>query len=642
MRGTWIVVLALSALGCDDTVGGDTATVDAATPGGDSANPPDMAQVDMASQTDMTPSPDMAQADMTLSPDMAQSDMAPQPDMARPDSGGCADRDDACDGRDDDCDGRFDEDLVPTACATGLAGPCAEGISICVGGISGCDLLIEPAAETCDGVDNDCDGRLDEAMDGMGCASGEPGVCAVGSTRCADGVLVCDANRQPTPEVCNGFDDDCDGQTDEGVTGRPCQTGAPGPCAEGRSTCVDGVVGCERVFMPADEICNVIDDDCDGRVDEFEGGAPPAETCNGVDDDCDGHVDEPAPVEPRLYRSNTACVGLALGDIDSDGRLDVVCANAAPFNRSPLRLRYWLNAGGDLGAALSTPATLDRDVGATRVALADLDGDGRFPHLLAVGLNGRPQIFDNVEGQFQMPRALYVVEGDIAPSSAGLAVADVTGDGVLDVITSVRDADRVGWSLLVLVGDGAGDFAEARITPARESRAFVPADIDRDGDLDLIGLSPPQVFVMRGQDDGFGAPEVLFEVTGDAQDMLYADLDRDGFEELVVPGRGEVFYARGAAVDFEAPQAFEGSVQNGGAVVLGDFDCDPSPEVVVVSSGVQDRLQIDDPSRPAGFTALRGNGPFAATADLNGDGGDDLVLSVGDGIQVFWSAPPPP
>ncbi|MDP1828514.1 MAG: hypothetical protein Q8L48_34930 [Archangium sp.] len=75
--------------------------------------------------------------------------------------------------------------------------------------------------------------------------------------------VVCDA-RQAVSETCNGLDDDCDGDTDEGQMTATCGVGA---CARTTATCVDGGVASCTPGMPITELCNGIDDDCDGTLD---------------------------------------------------------------------------------------------------------------------------------------------------------------------------------------------------------------------------------------------------------------------------------------------------------------------------------------------------------------------------------------
>ncbi|HEY3447880.1 MAG TPA: MopE-related protein, partial [Myxococcales bacterium] len=102
----------------------------------------------------------------------------------------------------------------------GLKRPCeiknsfgtCTGNETCGGtGYANCDARV-PAAEACNGVDDDCDGQTDEGMDDVTCGLGE---CAVTVQACLDGVPQTCTPKGGDAETCNGKDDDCDGKTDE-------------------------------------------------------------------------------------------------------------------------------------------------------------------------------------------------------------------------------------------------------------------------------------------------------------------------------------------------------------------------------------------------------------------------------------------
>jgi MYXO-CTERM domain-containing protein len=210
-----------------------------------------------------------------------------------------------CNGLDDDCDGLVDDGLeFDQDCETGAPGTCGAGHLACVAGAVACVSNADPRAERCNGLDDDCDGVPDDGL-GLGdvCETGLVGACATGRLACsAAGEVVCVPDVAPQAEVCNGLDDDCDGVVD-GDDDALCGTGQPGICRLGAPVCRDDVQHCEPEAVPAEESCNRLDDDCDGRVDEGTRnacgtcGPAPAEVCNGVDDDCDGVVDDEAPCD---------------------------------------------------------------------------------------------------------------------------------------------------------------------------------------------------------------------------------------------------------------------------------------------------------------------------------------------------------
>ena len=290
-----------------------------------------------------------------------------------------------CNGFDDDCDGRADEALssngpIRRPCYTGVEG--TENVGVCVGGTNACnsepgsnqtrwsdacdgqrtpspevcDGALNARGACCDGLDQDCDGDTDEPSSGdLGVAyaqacyrygAGMPGFgqCREGRETCGGGAFgECAGQRGPDAEQCNGSDDDCDGNVDNGNPGggAACETALAGVCSAGRTRCEGGRLVCDQRVQASDERCDDLDNDCNGRVDEdftfgqcsvgagacrrdglfvcrrdgqgtvcnADPGEAGTELCgNAVDDDCDQNTDEGFDVGGACSVGRGACV----------------------------------------------------------------------------------------------------------------------------------------------------------------------------------------------------------------------------------------------------------------------------------------------------------------------------------------------
>jgi hypothetical protein len=277
--------------------------------------------------------------------------------------------DDNCDGVDNDCDGLTDEDYAsaPTVCGAGMC--TAAGELACVNGveIDTCQPGTPASSDAmCDNVDDDCDGETDQGFVANATTCGKGACVRTGTTKCVDGVpgdTCVPGTPAPADETCDNVDDDCDGQTDQGfvVFVTTCGKGA---CARtGTTECLDGVP--DDTCVPgapasSDATCDNVDDDCDGQTDQSfvatlticgtgacartgstacAGGvlgdtcvpgasASSDATCDNVDDDCDGQTDED-------YVAVTSCFmqgDCATGNVASscvDG-VEIACATGIP------------------------------------------------------------------------------------------------------------------------------------------------------------------------------------------------------------------------------------------------------------------------------------------------------------------------
>ncbi len=370
-------------------------------------------------------------------------------------------------GVDDDCDGIIDED-------TEGYDDDEDGYSELEGDCDDDDDDVYPGApETCDGLDNDCDTLVDE---GTSCVDDDGDGWTEADGDCDDD----DDDTYPgAPETPDGADNDCDGTADEGTSAYDddgdcfCETG---PCTGG-----------------ADRTCTSLSDgDCDDAAAAVNPAA--SERCDGIDNDCDGVTDEPAATDaPTWYN-----------DSDGDGYGDPAAGSPACIQPAGTvadatdcddTVRAVNPAATELcdGIDNDCDGTVDEDDAADASTwYRDSDGDG-------YGDAGSPQ------DACSQPTGYIAEASDCDDAQATTnpgAVEYCDGhdddcDGVADeddaadASTWFRDAD----------GDGYGDPGATDVACSQPS-GHVANDSDcDDGDA---GLSPDTPWYLDADGDGYG------------------------------------------------------------------------------------------------------------------------------------------
>ncbi len=478
-----------------------------------------------------------------------------------------------CDGIDNDCSGEVDEAVTDTfyvdedgdgyGWRDGSIQACAapEGFVLGDTDCDDTDAAVHPTAmETCNDVDDNCDGDVDEGllgtwyadMDGDGygdpavqidgCAPGEDYVDQAGD--CDDG----QASTHPdATEVCNERDDDCDGSVDEGVTvtyfadgdgdgyGRLDATTEacvepPGYAVEG-GDCDDGA---EEVYPGASETCNDTDDNCDGVVDDStasdaliwyadadaDGYGDPASTTRACDLPT-GFVADATDCDDTASTTNPAALEYCDGhDDDCDGDIDEDDAVDAPA--------WYLDTDTDgYGTSSVSARTCSAPSGYAALG-SDCDDDNSDVH------PGATEVCNDIDDDCDA----LIDDGDSAVSGTTTFYVDADSDGY-------GDPARTRQACLApsgTVSDATDcDDGEAEVHPAAtEVCNSVDDDCDGDIDDDDASITGRTTWYPDGDADGYGVDGSTTEACLEPSGYADNDADCDDSEGATYPSATEI------------------------------------------------------------------------------------------------------
>jgi hypothetical protein len=309
--------------------------------------------------------------------------------------------------------------------------------------------------------------------------------------------------------------------------------------------------------------------------------------------------------------------GVAAGDFNGDGRMDVVAAG--DFITS---VHVMLNNGAQ---GFLAPVNVGTGGWPASIAVGDFNNDLKMDVVTA---NFNPTnvsiLFGDGAGGFAAP--VNIAVGD--SSFPYVTVGHFNNDQHQDLAVA-----NAGGTVAILLGNGSGGFSGPTSFPVGDRiTSIATADFDVDGatDLAIVRQTSNQVSILLGNGSGGFGAAATFMAGSSPSSVLAQDFNTDGKPELAITVTGNmVILANNGDGTFGAPTTFNVSGSSPTTVVSGDFNNDGKYDVAVGHTG---GVSVRFGDGAGGFGALTnfavGLGPtFLAVEDFDGDGSADFAVS---------------
>ncbi|MFC2174035.1 FG-GAP repeat domain-containing protein, partial [Acidobacteriota bacterium] len=344
----------------------------------------------------------------------------------------------------------------------------------------------------------------------------------------------------------------------------------------------------------------------------------------------DGGMFNTAPISLGGGLNDTR--GVAVGDLNGDGLLDIVVGNRGCHSGWAGEPNYYcLNQGGTFG-----PATEFGGNERTRgVALADVDGDGDLDMVVGNYDHGNVVYLNNGADPPAFDTQIFYGRGGAKTLCA--ALADMNADGHLDILNGNYGRDYT------YLNDGAGSYDSSRNfgTGDDGTLALALGDMDRDGDLDIVtgnfrgwASSGEQNVVYlndgAGNFDWFGADRLFGTGSDRTTNVALGDVDRDDDLDIVTGNSKEqnVIYLNDGSGNFGSSRNF-GPADKAWSLALGDMDCDGHLDIIVSREGMPNALYVNDGAGnfdgPDAERLFGTQADSLAVGDVDGDGDLDII-----------------
>jgi len=341
-----------------------------------------------------------------------------------------------------------------------------------------------------------------------------------------------------------------------------------------------------------------------------------------------------------LETTSETSAGVSLGDIYGDGHLDIVLAKGRHWPLNNLVLR------NDGKGRFTTAVLGDAPDRTYTAALADLDGDG---HLDIVVSNDRPDrkllYLNDGQGRFRVAGTF----GQPEWSTRYVTVADLNGDKRPDLIVANRSSNPANpRPSFVCLNDGKGGFPSCAPLGTQSATIIVAADLDGDRHVDLFvphrDAGQSLIFWNDGTGRFAAAPSMVGPEHSSIRAAAAADINGDGIPDLIVGDErtGMFLYLGAGHRTFEAAAALGAGSGAPYAIAVADLNRDGRPDIVVGRQEARGSIFVNQGGAklPRFEETLWNDGKGSvygvAIGDLDGDGWPDVVAARSDAPNAVW------
>ncbi|MEM8488193.1 MAG: T9SS type A sorting domain-containing protein [Bacteroidota bacterium] len=336
-------------------------------------------------------------------------------------------------------------------------------------------------------------------------------------------------------------------------------------------------------------------------------------------------------------------VSIVAANVDGDGDVDILVAST--FDNKIAWYESFAGKGLVRFGVTRFIGNTTESLAPHAVAGADIDGDGYADVLSASYNDSKIAWYPNVHGRLGQQRTISLG----AAGARDVHAADIDGDGDQDVLSASGSDNAIRW-YENFNGAGSFDITHDISTNANSAYAVYAADLDGDGDMDVLSASSSDDKIAWYQnDDGngtFGSQLIVTKAAKGATDVVAADIDGDGDQDIVSASTFDDKIAWYENTDgqgtFGAQQVISTDADLAIAVHVVDLDGDGDLDVLSASSG---------DNKIAWYKNLDGQGSFGSqaiislqvarafsvyAADLDSDGDQDVIAGARDGNKVVW------